>query len=297
MKIFQNHELVPKTAGNVWCFNPGILRLNNQWVFVYRLILNDQIRRIALCRLDDGFNVVNDSIIDISAHIRFSSHYSEHVHSWFADPRIFFLGNHLYLYFNSGWHDPFNHQFIVELDPRTLMPKEHARELQLHGERQKIEKNWMFFGNGHAIYAPHRVLKFQLESGSDVQCEEIASSPLSVPLRGGAPPQYLAGHYYSFCHAIQVEPEGARYEAFAYRFSSTFPFTHTHVPKRSLPLPNPLGRRRALPQLNPAVSEVIYPCGAAFHQGKWVISYGINDEACAIATLTQEAVDDTMSRV
>jgi len=56
--------------------------------------------------------------------IRFAkgSNYLARVTSWFADPRIFILGDRAFLYFNSGWHEPMNHQFVVGLLPVLSLP-------------------------------------------------------------------------------------------------------------------------------------------------------------------------------
>jgi polysaccharide pyruvyl transferase WcaK-like protein len=313
LTLLSNHGLVPpcwEIAQDepVWCFNPGLIRVNDHWLFIYRIILKDQKRRLGLCRLNNDFEIIPGSLQGLSDLITFSPSisYSEHVQHWFADPRIYWFGDKLMLYFNSGWHDPHNHQFFIEIDPVSDKPIGHARELILEGERQKIEKNWMFFGNGpvYAIYSvsPHTVLSVSLTDPDYIICQQVAQTSLqntpytsSLSLRGGAPPYDKNGHYYSFCHVLHAAPEGARYEACVYEFSSTFPFAPTRLPYQKLPLQNPQGMKRDFPQLNPAVTEVIYPCGAQFHEGAWVVSYGINDERCAIATLTEAEVDSCLT--
>lgn len=315
LKVFSNDELLPlnwriESNQDVWCFNPSLIRIKQKWLFVYRVILTNGKRRLAVCYLDDKFNIIENSILGLSDFIQFApgSFFSEHTRNWFADPRIFWLGDNLFLYFNSGWHEPFNHQFIVQLNPVTLRPISHARELRIIGDRQKIEKNWVLFGSDpyYVIYSanPHCILKANLNSLNEIWCERISSISLPITeyllagsMRGGAPPQYVNGQYYSFCHSLHHSPAGARYEACVYRFSSNPPFTPTHIPKHRLNLPNPQEKNRNLPQLNSAVGEVIYPCGAAFHEGIWFISYGINDESCAIASLTQKEVNNSMHRI
>ena len=277
---------------------------------VYRVVLSDQKRRLALCLLDNDLHVISDSVIGISDLIEFDpkADYNEHVKNWFADPRIYWLDEKLFVYFNSGWHDPINHQFIFELDPKSLMPVTFARELKLKGARQHIEKNWMLFGNGpyFAVYSvsPHCVLNLDLKAEGDIGCERVAQIAWNTPgqfpvssLRGGAPPQLLNGYYYSFCHFAQVTPTGPKYEVAVYTFSAAFPFRPSRAPIHSLALGNPIAGPRSRPQLNPAVSEVIYPCGSILHEDSWFISYGINDESCAISTLSRETVDQSMSAI
>ena len=312
--IFSNDELIPFNwrwnAGNghVWCFNPSLTRLNDRWLMVYRVVLSDQKRRLALCLLDNDLQVISGSVVGVSDQIEFdtNSNYSEHVKNWFADPRIYWLAEKLFVYFNSGWHDPINHQFIFELDQESLTPVTVARELILRGGRQKIEKNWMLFGNGpyFAVYSvsPHCVLQLDLPAEGDVWCERVSHLPWTAnehtpvsTLRGGAPPQLLNGHFYSFCHHVQATLGGPKYEVAVYTFSAAFPFRPTRAPIHSLALENSKGGCRSRPQLNPAVGEVIYPCGSILHEDSWFISYGINDESCAIAILSRETVDQSMS--
>jgi hypothetical protein len=49
--------------------------------------------------------------------------------------------------------------------------------------------------------------------------------------------------------------------------------------------------------LAPNVGEVIYACGAAWRDGKWVVGYGINNERCAIAQLDAAGVDALLGAV
>lgn len=315
-KIWRNSDLVPacwhqySDPKSVWCFNPGLLRWRGQWVLVYRLILGDQKRRIALCRLNDAFEIIDDSVLALSDLIQFApdADYSPHVKGWFADPRIFFLGTRIFVYFNSGWHAPHNHQFLVELSSDTLHPLPHACELLLSGRRQTIEKNWTFFGSDpyYVVYSPspHRVLKAVFTGRGGIRCEPITQDTWPVNShdapelpRGGSPPFLLGDGYYSFCHRLQNHPGGVRYAACVYRFSAGFPFKPTHMPCRALALPIPQQGNRQMPRLNPAVDEVVYPGGAVFHEGLWHVSYGINDEHCAMALLPSAEVDGAMRQL
>src|SRR5690606_6873104 len=117
------------------------------------------------------------STVGLSDGFRFdaAARYPEVVRQWFADPRLYRFGSRLFVYWNSGWHEPQNHQFLHELDPRTLRPIGRAREFILaHGTRQKLEKNWTLFetasGEHRAIYSitPHRVLRFSLQGEGDI---------------------------------------------------------------------------------------------------------------------------------
>jgi hypothetical protein len=188
--VARAEELLPETwktaAGNgpVRVFNPGLLRDGEGWLFAYRAVSPDGLRRIGLCRLDAKLRPIAGSQLPLTDHVRFrtDADYPEVVRAWFADPRLYRLGGRIFIYWNSGWHEPRNYQFVQELDPTTLLPRGSPRELLLRGERQKLEKNWTLFHAGderkdefHAIYSivPHRVLAFSLAGDGDITFEEI----------------------------------------------------------------------------------------------------------------------------
>ena len=298
-------------AGPMRMFNPGLLREGSGWIFAYRVVGPDARRRIALCRLDGGLRVVADSAVPWSDCVQFrAGHpYPEIATRWFADPRLYRLANRLFITWNSGWHEPQNHQFVQELDAATLRPAGPPRELLLSGPRQKLEKNWTLFGGDggrvRAIYSiqPHRVLEFSLAGDGDIAFDEVASTDwvaAAYPknhggLRGGAPPFFAGGHYWSFCHSVHDGPAGYRYAAAVYRFAASHPFAPTDAPVAPLDLAASLRGHRAHPRLNPAVAEVIYPCGAARADGRWLISHGINDESAAISIVAESDVMAAMA--
>jgi hypothetical protein len=308
--VFDSKDLLPEAwgafrdPGPVRLFNPSLLRDGDGWMLAYRVVGPDALRRIALCRLDAAFGVVAGSPAAFSDQVRFlpAAGRSARTTGWFADPRLFRAAGRLWLYWNSGWQDPMNHQFVQELEGSGLRPIGHPRELVLRGNRRALEKNWMFFGDdaSHAVHSvcPHRILEASWASEDRVECSEISTTPWACDsfsrthgeLRGGAPPQRAGTEYFSICHAVNGAPGEYRYVAAVYRFSAVSPFAPISAPRIPLDLPNPFGGKRTYPKLNPAVGEVIYPCGAAFEVGEWVVSYGINDEHCAIATISHDAV-------
>ena len=312
--LYDSKELLPASwrhfaePGPVRAFNPSLLQDGDGWIFAYRVVGPDLLRRIALCRLDGSFRVIAGSQAAFSSSVQFAlgNHYAEPAQTWFADPRLYRLAGRLFVYWNSGWHDPLNYQFVQEIDPRDFRPIGYARDFNLIGPRQKLEKNWTLFGDGpfYAIYAiaPHRVLQFSLDGEEAIDFTEVVSTEWNNDayagnygaLRGGAGPQRIGEHYYSICHSVHPASDGYRYVPAVYRFAALHPFGPTDAPVRPLALPNPFGGSRRHAKLNPAVGEVLYPCGAAFADGRWLVSYGINDECCAIATLPLAALHDSL---
>lgn len=291
-------ELLPAgwdAAGDVRVFNPGLLSDGGGYILAYRVVLADGVRRIAMCRLDGAFRVAG-------ARVAWSG--AAQPEQWFADPRLYLLDGRVYVYWNSGWGEGENAQFLQELDRETLLPAGDARRLTLDGPRQRIEKNWLLYGDppGRAIYFPRplRLLRadwpdttFRLEGGrgwDDGGFEERYG-----PLRGGAPPARDEDEYWCVAHTVGYEPEGYRYRPAVFRFRADGVVTAR--PREPLALPNPYRCRRRLARLNPYAGEVVYPCGMARAGEDWAVSYGINDERCALAVVTAEELASSVERV
>lgn len=316
--VFRSEDLLPDAwltlaaGGPVRMFNPGLLRDGDGWIFAYRVVASDGKRRIALCRLDRRLQIIGGSAMAWSDTVVFpdAGAMPDVATHWFADPRLYRFGDRLFIYWNSGWHEPRNYQFLQELDPTTLRAAGPPRELRLRGERQKLEKNWTLFENAGrqlAIYSilPHRILEFSLAGSGSMEFNEVATTPWALSeyprshggLRGGAPAVPSDGMYWVFCHSVHDGEDGYRYLPAVYRFGGTFPFAPVDEPLAPLALPNPQGPRRLYPRLNTAVGEVIYPCGAACEGDCWLISHGINDEHCAISIVTRAEVEATLRPV
>jgi hypothetical protein len=317
--LFDSVDLLPEpwkllaNAGPVRAFNPGLLRDGAGWIFACRIVAMDGLRRIALCRLDHKLHVVAGSAVPWSDDVcsRPGRDLPGPALTWFADPRLYRLDDRLWIYWNSGWHEPHNCQFLQEIHPQTLQPVGYPRELLLTGERRKLEKNWTCFsderGQLRAIYSvlPHRVLAFSLAGDADITFEPIATQDWTLGkypashggLRGGAPPVLFAGEYWSFCHSVHDGASGYNYQPAAYAFSASAPFAPTARPIAPLQFAAALAGKRDHPRLNPAVNEVIYPCGAAHDGARWLVSHGINDERCAISIVSHADVLASIERL
>jgi hypothetical protein len=303
LQLIPSEQLIPDRwddlrAGPIWAFNPSLLRHGAGFLLAYRLVGADGRRRIGLCRLSGALSVIPGSAVGYSDHIAFASGSpaAERARAWFADPRLFRLGDGVFIYWNSGWHEPQNAQFIQQIDADLLHPVGPPRELVLDGERRVIEKNWMLFescGQFHAIYSinPHRILTFSLHGSEAIVCRPVAATawaddsyrPKWGELRGGTPPQRLDGSFHCFCHSVSGPPGGYVYSVAAYSFSIDYPFAPVQVPVRPLAIAIPPQVQGDQERLNQVVREVVYPAGASFDRGQWIVSLGVNDQHCALA--------------
>lgn len=319
LQLLATEDLVPTAwagalaNGPTRAFNPGIASDGRGgWLLAYRLVGQDGKRRIGLCRLDASRRVVPGSARPLSDgfRLRTGAVYPAEAYTWFADPRMFRIGGRLFVYWNSGWHEPRNHQFVQEIDPESLQAVGHAHELLIEGPRQKLEKNWTVFehdGAAFAVYSiqPHRVLTFDFQAADDWLMREVTRLDWPAPpyppchggLRGGTPPVLHGGHFWSFCHSVHDAADGYRYAAAAYTFAANTQFSPLAGPIRPLPLFSESPPPRAFPKLNPAVGEVVYPCGAVRVDQGWLISFGLNDERCGLSLVSDAAVSATLHQV
>jgi len=293
---FNTQDLIPRAWANlkgpIRVFNPSLLRTKAGWIMAYRLVGDDQKRRIALCRLNEELNVIKDSLVAFSDYLKGCNR------DWYADPRLYQSGDHLYIYWNTGWHEPRNFQYVQAIDPKTYLPISSLIEFNVKDNQNPLEKNWMLFGDAleYAVYSvnPHRILKTNLGKTEsfmeDFHIKAWNNEPyesLYGKLRGGAPPQLVGDEYFSICHSVYGVEGNYTYSAACYSFSQKAPFSPKRKPRGFVPLPKLEGDRQ-YEKLNPAVGEVLYPCGAIFQNGLWYISYGINDESCAIAIIKHD---------
>lgn len=285
-------------------FNPTIIADRDGFILAFRLVGPSGRRDIAISRLDAALRVRPGSTQWISSCLDLPPGTET---GWFADPRLYRFASRLHLYWNSGWQEPVNHQFMVELDAESLLPRGRARSLHLLTPERAIEKNWTFFGDRleHAVYAPqpHRILRVRDEDAGRLVFEEAFRQDWGDAsftrryglLRGGAPPVLSGGHYTSFCHCVVPTALGYRYFAAAYCFSTVPPFKILSWPHTVLGLARTTGRGLNIASFNPATEHVVYPAGALLQGGDWLIAYGLNDAEARIARIPGHLVDATQT--
>lgn len=325
LKIFNNLDLVPKAwvrargsvpagAGADWyVFNPTLVRVSDAYVMTYRVV--DEVyktRRIASCKLADDLSIVPGSVTPLSDLIEFESTagFTERTLTWHADPRYFRLGHELYLFWNDGSLKPANHQFLLKIGPDGLSPAGPARLVRKDPHEPRIEKNWQFFDTPqgvHAIYEnrPLHLLSVDMAGIGTILCRESHKTEWSTSyeekfghIRGGAQPVLTEGSFLTLAHSSHKNIHGklVYYPCF-YRFEAQHPFRVTHRPKGPFMIRVPGLDKPRLPQLNKQTASVVYPCGLAVEGDRSAISFGINDEACAVGIFRTADILDSMELV
>jgi predicted GH43/DUF377 family glycosyl hydrolase len=222
------------------------------------------------------------------------------IHFEGEDPRLFHAHNKLWCSYASS--------------PRTwrwwLMEVETAHHHEKLGEpflpdyatnRYVIgepEKNWTWIDNAAGTtfdciysYQPYRVLRFDV-TGNRIGMSELEDSvswPFG-PIRGGSPSVLLpTGERVAAFHGYL---SGGRYNR-AYMagliyMEPMWPYRPIRVTQR----PILIGRRRLKrwPWLNPVFprNRVVYPCGIVAEPDGLLVSYGVDDCACAVAKFTYD---------
>ncbi|WP_051378918.1 polysaccharide pyruvyl transferase family protein [Derxia gummosa] len=320
-KLFSNADLVPRawwvsppaaegqpapepSNAGFRVFNPTLITQGDGYVMTYRVVHESQeIRRLASCRLTHDFEIVPGSLTPLSDFIRFvdEENLNQRALTWHADARYLRLDGALHLIWNDGANRPANHQFIARMDASGLRPAEPAREIA-RLRRDPIEKNWMLFnaeGRTWAVYGicPHEVLAVEPDGERKLKASEACVTHwhsgyqnLFGELRGSAQPLLIDGRFLSIAHSSYKTRTGRRYRACFYEFSASAPFEVLSASVEPFDLPNPKGTTFDLPRLNVEVEEVVYPCGFVVSGDEVVVSYGINDEVCAVARTSLRAV-------
>ncbi|NQU20968.1 MAG: class I SAM-dependent methyltransferase [Candidatus Nealsonbacteria bacterium] len=216
-------------------------------------------------------------------------------HPWSAigkeDPRLFPFRDQLWLSYSAYAHP--NHASImlaqIDADGQVL---EHIVP-KLAG-RQPREKNWVFFDHGgtlHAVYhaSPHRVLRI---NGLRAELLPPAGDALVGcqwgEARGGAPPVLVGDQWYHWFHTTTWLPNNnSVYLLGLYTFDATPPFRMRRV------CPFPLYSVNG-PRPDRGTPFCVFPCGAMFENGRWLLSLGIWDDRVRLLEIAAAQVEQRL---
>lgn len=144
------------------------------------------------------------------------------------------------------------------------------------------EKNWMPFyvdSTMHLVYSINPHVVFSVDASGRVlgqhKQRQVALPWPYGELRGGTPPIRVGDEYLAFFHSSTIwQPHLRRYYMGAYTFDAQPPFTIRRITVEPLLTGSEKDARANSGPL------VIFPCGAKFSDSTWLVTFGVNDEAC-----------------
>lgn len=206
----------------------------------------------------------------------------------FEDPRAVWIGGRVHISFTSfiaekGILKSYAHQMIAQTDAnwRSASPFHPMYGSNGGSARQNMghEKNWLWFehdGVPMFVYSnePHVIVEMpDFCRHTQVHQTEVRNPYwMHGEVRGGTSPVRIGDEYLSFYHSsLPWVHKKRRYHMGAYTFEAKPPFKI----KRATILPLLSGSRN-----DPWVEGlplVVFPCGAIYRDGEWLVTMGVND--------------------
>lgn len=266
---------------NVCHFNCSITRdgEGQLWLFVRRWERRgpkDWHSRLLACRINKMLDVVSTQEVS-----KFDDPFVQ-----LEDPRAIWREGKFFisLCFWSQAHHYEARQMFIELNDKLELVADSMPPYGFNDpdadtpETGAREKNWVWFNHeGQWMfvyqYAPHTVVT---ANGKTVH---VTDSPKQWPygeIRGGTPPVRVGDEYLTFFHSsLPWKKRQKRYYVGAYCFEATPPFRVTRITTKPL-----LAGSEHDPRMNGG-PLVVFPCGNVFDGKDHLVSFGVNDEACA----------------
>lgn len=273
-------------------FNPGMVRdgAGQLWMLARKSARNSEGKwnsTLLACKLTDDLRITETIDVKIPR-CKFQQH---------EDPRVIWKNNRFYVTF-CGWSRK------PKMAPKQLLAIFNAN-WQNEGLIQPqfannlsgslgVEKNWALFGHGgsfHFIYQfrPHIVVQMNGEIGLVQHLSDPKVSWNYGEVRGGTPPVQVGDEYITFFHSSLHWRNGQRrYYMGAYAFEAKAPFNVTRITKEPLLVGSENDTRIH------GGPPVVFPCGALLENGEWLISFGVNDEACGWIRIPQKELEQKL---
>lgn len=278
-------------------WNPGLIRHRGRlWMcYRYHLMSSSARCKTAICPIDERTLQPNgpSQLVDLPEP-------DMTVHQ--EDARLFHFAGQVYISYTEmvGYRPGVDFRCVMkyarlELSGNKWRARECWHPLYGRNDGSSKEKNWVFFdhdGRIHAVYCMdgrHTVLVLE---GGRVVNEYSAPAPAWEwgIARGGTPPILVGGEYLCVFHSsipTEIPPHYVRYFAGAYTFEAKPPFRVTGISPRPIMAGSEEDGHKVDPRYTAGWKPyVVFPCGLVpAEDKKYLVSFGINDWASAIARL------------
>lgn len=284
-------------------FNPGLVRddggrlwlLARRWDRIkntYRNWLVGWNSSLIACQLDNDLNVISQKKLDIRKRQRGEQH---------EDPRVVWHNGAFWVSYCSWAHGAkySAKQEFSKFDANwNFQGNAHINYGNNPIHSAGHEKNWIFFNHDnawHMVYnfSPHIVVRIGA-NGQAAQEFKTDTNPMWAygEIRGGTPPVRVGDEYISFFHSSMYwKGRQKRYYMGSYKFEAKPPFKVTHVTPKPL-----LAGSDQDTRINGG-PPCIFSCGSAFENKEWLVTFGVNDEACGWVRIPHRNLEKRMVSV
>lgn len=192
------------------------------------------------------------------------------------------------------------HQIISEVTNGWQLVKRHdpvyGKNARDAGGNTGHEKNWLWFfheGQPHMLYmsSPHEIVRFNL----NFQFVELWKTEWDSKIwgygqvRGGTPPVFIDGLYYTFFHSsTPFSTHKRQYHLGCYAFEAKPPFAVKRITLE------PLLTGSRFDGGLPAKPPCLFAGGALFEDGTWLVVSGVNDIKCSYVYIPHSELLDQM---
>lgn len=197
------------------------------------------------------------------------------------DPRLFIHNGRLHVSYVGVEHGPgifrtnvlyakLRDDLVVETVYAPQVPDRHPA---------RWEKNWAFFSSQGRLYFIYSINPHVIYRVEGERIVERFETPNAFPWsggyqRGGASPVWHEDrwwHWYHGGHDLAGGWPTRRYNVGVYTFEDAPPFRITSS------LPDPVYTANPSTRPSDQYCDVVFPCGAMFERGRWVVTNGIHD--------------------
>jgi predicted GH43/DUF377 family glycosyl hydrolase len=298
-------------AGNTVYFNPGVCErdgvphlFTRRWRYSQKdphWKGSDNTSDLAIWRINDNMTLANTPIIPRLP--------LRHPSEQWEDPRVvvgqdgvarvsFVTWTH-----KKPW--PF-HQVFARLSAdwsqvEGVLEPTYGNNTPNHQIPSGPEKNWTWFEHDsvwHCRYGinPSDVFSITAEGkllGAWHGKEVDLPWKHSAPLRGGTPPVSVGSEYVTFFHShLPWNGTRRRYFMGALAFEAKPPFALTRITRTPI-LSGSTQDMMGLPNALPC----IFPSGAIIRDDKWLVTFGVNDEACGWIKIPRRELDKLLVKI
>jgi predicted GH43/DUF377 family glycosyl hydrolase len=270
---FDHTNLHPEIPGVR--FNASIIESGDGYLYAFRTGWSGS--RIYVCRLTADFKPIPNAYRQLDLPTKgIRGH---------EDPRFFRLNGVLHLWYIAYGGRRTSVRFCRINEQTLAVEDEFFPQIP---NRNPWEKNHAYFdhqGIAHAVYSirPHKILRIEGNQASFAAETPFKGSWSGGHLRGGASPVLHNGEWYHFFHG-KWEHSRFRYSMGCYTFSPEPPFQILRY------TPHPIDVADT-DRKHDNYCDVIFPGGAVYRNGQWIIAHGVHDRWSEIRSYQAEWVE------